>query len=651
MQSTEHSSAEPEGTGVPVEAVEAAGSSVAARSGRPGETTGTQSSSHSEATDQASALGALSDVLFAALAHASGNLDRDLPALLQVIAEGLGFEVATMWWWKPQEGLLRCEHVWQSPYARCTPFLDLALTSSFAPGDALPGLVFREEEPVWVADLQSYPNLRRSRAAEQVGLRSGVALPIRARDDIVGVFELFTLRRRELDAPLLSAVATAAAHLGDFIERLNVSAQRDRLLLDLATAHRRQGFLLEANRALSAARGLAETIDRLARVAVPAIADLCLIDVVSRDGVIERLTAFHADPTLRDAVEELKQFPPLYESEHPAALVIRSGTSVVSHDIPDSLLSSTTRGSRHYRATQRLHFASYISAPLLSVDGTIGAMTVVSSGSGRHFGEEERQLVEELALQVASVVERERRYDEQRHVAHILQRSMLPDIEAQDGLDVCARYIGDSADTEIGGDFYDVVRVDDSKVALVIGDVQGHDLVAVTAMAKVRSAIRAFLQMTADPEEVLRAVDTYVSGQPEDRFVTLALGLLDLSSGDLELALAGHPAPLLVGETVEPIECDPGPPAGLNLLTGGAAYPVIRRRLEASSSLLFYTDGLVEAARGGPEERLQILFKAVGRHRGEPLAAACDAIVEETLAGTPPSDDVAVLWARAATEE
>jgi Stage II sporulation protein E (SpoIIE)/GAF domain len=354
-------------------------------------------------------------------------------------------------------------------------------------------------------------------------------------------------------------VASAAVHLGDFIERLNVHAERDRLLDEFAAMDRRQRFLLDANQALSTTKGLDATIDRLARVAVPAIGDLCLIDVVTRDRDIERLIAYHADETLQLLAEELRQFPPQLDSDHPAAIAIRSGISKVGHDMPDQFLLSTTQGVRHYEVTRKLQFTSYVSAPLVSARPPIGALTLVSAGSGRHFGNEELCLLEELAAQVMSVLERERRFDEDHQVAHILQRSMLPEVKSRDGLDICVRYFSSGENTEVGGDFYDVVHVDFSRVALVVGDVQGHDLVAITALR---------LQ-----------------------------------------------------------------------------YETAHCHLPVGAGITFYTDGLVETRSSGPDAKLSRLVNALDRHRRLPLEVACDAIIEETIAGVSHIDDVAVLWA------
>jgi serine phosphatase RsbU (regulator of sigma subunit) len=223
---------------------------------------------------------------------------------------------------------------------------------------------------------------------------------------------------------------------------------------------------------------------------------------------------------------------------------------------------------------------------------------------------------------------------------------MLPEeVGLFEGLEVCARYFTSSSDTEVGGDFYDVVRLGTSRIALVVGDVQGHDLVAITTMAKVRNGLRAFLQTMHDPDEVLWALDRFVADQPERRFVTIALAFLDTETGDLEVAVAGHPGPILVSEKIEAMQCLPGPPAGVARALGHQGYQVTRSQLPSGAALVFYTDGLVECRSGGCDARLPQLLEAIDRHRGSALQQACDSIIQETLAGASPGDDVAVLWA------
>lgn len=595
-----------------------------------------------ERSGSASAGAPIANALLAALSTASGDAAQDIPTLLQVLAESLGFEVATLWRWRPEEGVLCCEHVWQQPGSQLDLFLEAALGSTLRPGEPVPGAVLVTRTAEWVADVAAYPNFRRGPAAVAAGLRSGFAFPIRAGDEIAGVFELFALSVREPDEPLVAEVTRAATRLGDVIERLDLEAQRSRLLAELEEAHQRQNFLLQVNRALATTRGLAATIERLAVVAVPVIGDLCLVDVATDDGGITRLAAHHADPSLEPLVEELRRFPPDPRGDHPAAIVIRTGRSLIAPEMGPEFMSATTQSPRHLDLTRRLGFTSYICAPLLSSERTIGALTLVSAGSGRHFGEAELSLAEELAAQVTSVLEREQRYDEQHEVAHFLQRSMLPErLDIPDGIEVCARYVASNRVTEVGGDFYDLVRLDPTRVALIIGDVTGHDLVAITAMAKIRSALRAFLQSDPAPDRALESLDRFVAGLDEQRMVTVAIGVLDIATGALDLAVAGHPPPLLVAGDVTPLPYAAGPLAGL----GRGRYKVRRSVVPHGAGLVFYTDGLVERRVGGPEARLAQLTEALRIADRSDLVSACDKVITATLEGMNPSDDVALLWA------
>ena len=146
-------------------------------------------------------------------------------------------------------------------------------------------------------------------------------------------------------------------------------------------------------------------------------------------------------------------------------------------------MRSTTQGDQHLRLTRTLSFESYVSVPLLTEGKAIGALTVIAAGSGRQFGQEELSLAESLASQVASVIERARAYEEQSTISHLLQHSLLPGhLGELPGVRIAARYVAASAVAEVGGDFYDVVRLDGHRMALAIGDVQGHDMTAAMVM-------------------------------------------------------------------------------------------------------------------------------------------------------------------------
>ncbi len=140
-----------------------------------------------------------------------------------------------------------------------------------------------------------------------------------------------------------------------------------------------------------------------------------------------------------------------------------------------------------------LEFTSYVTVPLrLRDEQVLGTVTLVSAGSGRRFSEKDLVLAEQLAEQVSSVVIRARAYDRERRISHELQRHLLPDaIPAIVGWDVAARYRPAAVGVEVGGDWYDVVPISEHLVALVVGDVEGHDLGAARIMSRLAPHARA----------------------------------------------------------------------------------------------------------------------------------------------------------------
>ncbi len=585
----------------------------------------------------------ISHELLTFLAGATGTVNDVVPELLAILAAAMGFELATAWRWDDDAQLLRCEHVWQSPDAASLGMAGESLGMTVASGEGLPGLVVSGGEALWVRELAGAASFKRQPTMRRDGLRSGFVFPIRTRGRLFGVVELFTRSDLQPDPPLAAAVSDLGSRLGEFIERLMLEEQRNRLLAEVEQARRRQDFLLRANQALVSAVDYPDTVRRLASIAVPTLGDVCLIDVTSiDDSGLVRMAAQHADPARQPLVDKLLGHPPDLGSEHPAARALRTGATQWGPAMPEDFMRSTTKDDEHFEVTQDLGFESYLSVPLHSADRVLGSLTVVSAGSGRQLGEAERSLAEELATQVASVVDRARSADEQLTIAHTLQQSLLPQrLDTVEGLVAAARYIPASRLAEVGGDFYDLVALRDGKVALVIGDVEGHDMVAATSMGQLRSAIRAYLRLTERPGEVLEMLDDFAAGQG-GRLATVALAVVDLSTGQLVVASAGHPPPLLVSG-----DGDVGVVAlraGAMIGVGGIRCVESTSALEPGETIFFYTDGLVEDREGGADARLDRLVEVLGAARGSDLGRLCDTVLELVLDEVA-EDDLAVLAA------
>jgi serine phosphatase RsbU (regulator of sigma subunit) len=239
-------------------------------------------------------------------------------------------------------------------------------------------------------------------------------------------------------------------------------------------------------------------------------------------------------------------------------------------------------------------------------------------------------------------VDRARSYDEQYEVSHALQRSLLPErLESVENVRVAARYLASNEATDIGGDFYDVVPLGGRRLAVVIGDVEGHDMAATTTMGQLRSALRAYLETHDDPAMVVKLLDRFIERHGGGRMATICLAVLSADTGALTFASAGHPPPLMIGpsRTVTTVRCQPGPPLGLGAIDRTAETVV----LGDGHSLLFYTDGLVEDRGGGPDARLGLLIDTLSERPCAGAEELCDAALAIRTAGARTDDDVAVL--------
>jgi PAS domain S-box-containing protein len=587
----------------------------------------------------------VSDELLTFLAGASGSTAVLVPQLLSIVATSMDFEFASSWRWDSATERLHCEHVWRSDE---DDFIALHATTTgmvVASGQGLAGAVVDADELVWRSDLAQATDLVRHKALVSDGVQTTFAFPIRTRDRLVGIIELFTRAQRQPDTPLVEAVADICATLGEFIERLELESQKSELIDQLERSQRQQEFLLRANRAMAGARDFRDSVERLASVALPTLGDICLIDVVDPTGKLERLAARHADPAYQGATDELKTHSPDIDGPHPAALAVRTGQSQWSSEMDDQFLRTSTQSERHFALTRSLKFDSYMCVPLLIEGTAIGALTVVTDGTGRKFGNEELVLAETLASQVASVIERVRRFDEQSTISHLLQASLLPDHLGQlPGVSVAARYVAGTQEAEVGGDFYDAVELPEGRLAFAVGDVEGHDMTAATAMGELRSALRAYLLVTQDPAEILSLLDAYVSRQPMQRLATTCLAILDTANRTVALASAGHPLPYLAprGASATLLHTDAGPPLGV----GTGQWNVAMFELPAEGTLVFFTDGLIDEGRPDASQKADAMGALVAGHHGTESESLADSIVQVLGPSSPRGDDLALMVVR-----
>ena len=241
---------------------------------------------------------------------------------------------------------------------------------------------------------------------------------------------------------------------------------------------------------------------------------------------------------------------------------------------------------------------------------------------------------EELGADVAGQLE------ENRNVVETLQHALLPDaLPSVPGISVAARYVPASGAAEVGGDWYAVIPVEGRALGLAIGDVAGHGLPAVADMADARFSVRALALTEPRPELVLERLEEVMTVFGADTLITAVYGVLDPDARTWSYATAGHyPAVLLTPDgATRLLDERAGPPLGC-----GASYRAIEVQLQPRSTLVLYTDGLVERRGEVIDTGLARLEAACQSGPRDP-EALCDHILGELLDGAESDDDVALL--------
>ena len=422
---------------------------------------------------------------------------------------------------------------------------------------------------------------------------------------------------------------------------------------DISERRRRQSFdrfMAEAGAMLGASLDYETTLEAVAALAVPAVADWCAIDLLTDDGSVRRVAAAHSDPAMTDAIMELgRRWPPRLGDPYGAGRVIRTGEPEHFRDLPESVLVSAAGGDHeHLEALRALAPCSSVVVPLQTLPGRIvGALALVGAESETCFDGVDVGLATELGRRCAVAVENARLYAERDRIARTLQQSLLPpDLPEIAGVAIEARFRPAGEGIEMGGDFYDVFEVGENAWALTIGDVcgKGPDAAALTAL--VRYTLRAVTLHERRPDRALELVNRAIlRNRADDRFCSAVLAIFEPGpdSVRVELASAGHPLPLVVRPDglVEAIGAS-GELLGLwpDFTTEAVAFD-----LEPESTLLLYTDGVTDAR--APEKILDTddLAELVRGCAGAGAAATAE-LIERTVAdalASEPRDDIAVL--------
>jgi hypothetical protein len=408
-------------------------------------------------------------------------------------------------------------------------------------------------------------------------------------------------------------------------------------------------FLIAATARLDASLDPQQTLQRIARTAVPELAELCVIDLIDVDGWISRTVAAAVDPTLARAFEGIRRDHPLHiRGSHPIARALQAGEPFIVQDLGDSgALERAANGDEQARFMREAGCRAAAVFPMIARGRMLGAVSFLRLGSGARFEHGRLDVLEDLTGRASLAFDNARLYAERARVAHTLRRSLMPAaLPAIAGLEFASFFQPMGAGNEVGGDFYDVFG-DRTSCWLVVGDVCGKGAEAAVLTGFLRHTIVAYAREGASPARVLAQVNQAMLEQDFDgRFATAILAHLAFQSSEAQItiATAGHPPALISRASGRAEEF-----GACGTLLGVFADPAINDTstiVRPGDGLTLYTDGLSEAHAPDRtltvEEMLEQLAGSPPRFAQEVI----DRLLELVGLTDDARDDVAILSAR-----
>jgi PAS domain S-box-containing protein len=425
------------------------------------------------------------------------------------------------------------------------------------------------------------------------------------------------------------------------------------------------------------------TLRQVAETLVPQFADHCLVDLFQGDKLV-RKSQWHArgwmpEPGTWAMVGEQISYP----AGHFCDQAMSRRDTVVVADLAVLPVPDMRQGSLD--TCENIGLRSVIATPLIARGQVLGVMSLALSGlterDRRHYAADDGEVVGAIGSRVAIAIDNAMLFEEERRTALAFQTSLLPpDPPTVDGLEVAYKYVpakplethGQGIQTQVGGDWYDIIPLSAGRVGIVIGDVEGRGARAAAIMGQMRAALRAFAQDDKPPGEILRRLDDWCrtlesTGAESHGFaatdppiVSCTYLVYDAWSRMLTFADAGHDAPLLVlDHQVGQMDIEN---KGLLLgvrskgIPGLPTYREETRYLAPGSTLVFYTDGLTDRRQRADgtghyteAEALQMLCKAVQDASAGSVEAIAQA-AEEAVPGEI-DDDMAIVVVRTSVVE
>ncbi|UWE07378.1 ATP-binding SpoIIE family protein phosphatase [Actinacidiphila bryophytorum] len=383
----------------------------------------------------------------------------------------------------------------------------------------------------------------------------------------------------------------------------------------------REAFLLDAGRALAEADSTAEVLRVAATLSMPGFSPDGLAVFGVEGGRLSVIGHHGQDPA------DAALFDMTLSTDYPAAQVARTGRAIY--------LASPEEYAERFPATWPLvepyGRTSWAYLPLVVAGTTIGAW-MAAFREPVAFTPDERAVLTTVARMLGQALSRAGLHESERALTDGLQQTMMPARKpGVSGMAVAARYVPTGGGLQVGGDWYDVIALPSGRTAIVIGDVQGHDVRAAGLMGQLRIALRAYAAEGHGPDAVLSRTSRFLAGLADEhgsdmRFATCLYVEIDPLTGTLDVVRAGHPEPAIrLGDGTTIVRRTAvGLPLGIE---PDADYPTTRMVLEPGEVLLLCTDGLIETGGHDLESGWQRLSRALAAGPANDLEVLADSLI------------------------
>jgi PAS domain S-box-containing protein len=422
-------------------------------------------------------------------------------------------------------------------------------------------------------------------------------------------------------------------------------------ITDVKRAQLAESFMAEASRLLASSLDYADTLQQIASLAVPQIADWCAVDVLGEQGEIERVAVYHSDASRIALAEQLDRgYRPALDEPLGVPEVIRTGQARIYTDIDPAALAAYARDDAHLALLQEIRATAVIIVPLAAPAATLGAITLVSAESLRRLTRADLDLAIRLGRRAGTAVESARLFTERTRISKMLEAALLPQsLPEIPGMEIASLYHAAGELNDVGGDFYDVLSYGEDRWLMLIGDVCGKGAQAAGVTALARHTLRTAATLGLTPTRMLGTLHEALREQPVGSdLCTVCLVTVERlpAHARLTVTLAGHPPPLLID--TDGTRALVGAPGTLLGVLDPIEINEVDVELQDGQTLLLYTDGLPEAGRASAagDERW-LLERAAGAE--QPSLAELLGLLEQGAlerANGRLRDDVALLALR-----